>query len=154
MDASDVLVLVLPSTSVPGSGFPAFRTLVQDDRPIFRPDGQRWWFLANNMIDFELQIRRTDPVTLELELGRPRSAEPISETLWIGCPANASGPVRLESMTVEVLDATLYGPRRIRVELDRPLEDPSLQLAAWWQGALRPIPVPAVGQGAVLALDP
>jgi hypothetical protein len=151
-EASDVLVLAVPSTSVPGSGFPAVRTLVEDDRRVFRPAGQRWWFLANNMIDFELQVRRIDAATLELELGRPRSAEPLTETLWIGCPANASSPVRLESMTVEVLDQTPQGPRKIRVELDQPFEESSLLLATWWNGAVRPIPVPAVGQGAVLAL--
>jgi hypothetical protein len=136
--ARDLVVLTAPSTSVPRTFLPGLRV---------GGEGQRAWYLSNNTVDFDHEWVRTGSNTFELATGAPRGARPLFETLWIGCEADTPASVRTRILRIEVQDR---GIRRIRVKVDRDLDDPSLQFLAFREGALRPVRVPRVGERARL----
>lgn len=140
---ADVVVLAAPSISLPWSVRRELQTLVEGDRPVARPPGQRWWFLSNNVLDYTHVLERTGPDRFDLFLGPERPGPPRSHTLWITCGGAPGQVVAMRTPRVTILDADASGNiRRIRVEFDRPLDDPSLWLATWRDGALRRVVPP------------
>jgi hypothetical protein len=84
-----------------------------------------------------------------LERTGPRTFEVATQGCEIEAPALGAGDVvALDGMRITVLARGPLGPRRVAVELDRPLEDPSLRLLAWQAGRLRRVAPPPIGGGA------
>jgi hypothetical protein len=147
----DVVVLAAPSTSVPRTFLPELSRVRAGEAQVPRAAGQRWWFLANDTLDFSHEWQRTGPRTFELATHRPKLDPPMVETLWIGCRATPGMSVQARILRIRLLEAAPAGGlRRIAVELDRDLDDPSLWFATWTQGELRRIAPPAVGGTALI----
>jgi uncharacterized membrane protein len=143
---TDVVVLAAPSISVPGSTRPELRTLVEGERPVARPPGQRWWFLSNNVLDYGHVLKRSGRDRFELALGPVRAEPPRSHNLWIGCGGVRGQVVATRVPRIAILNAADNGNiLGISVVLDRSLDDPSLWIASWRDGALRRITPPPEG---------
>ena len=104
-----------------------------------------WWTLS-----FSPHVHhatRTGPATLEVELERGRFLTSQGERLYRGAdfPLVAGHEVDLQGVRVKVLEVDGEGPRRLGLTFDVPLEDPSLVLMQWKEGALHRMEPPAVG---------
>lgn len=115
-----------------------------------RPVPRAWWTLS--MAPGEHVVTRTGPDTLELE----RTQGPFFASEWeqlYRAPLVALAPgdtVELQGLRVQVLEGDAQGPRRLRFTFDTPLEDPSLVLLQWREGALHKVPPPSPGERRVL----
>jgi hypothetical protein len=104
-----------------------------------------WWTLS-----FSPEVHRatrTGPSTLELELERGRFLATRGERLYryAAAPVAQGTEVDMQGVRVKVLEADAEGPRRLGVTFDAPLEDPSLVLLYWKEGALRRLQPPPTG---------
>ncbi|MCX5771207.1 MAG: hypothetical protein NTZ09_13195, partial [Candidatus Hydrogenedentes bacterium] len=61
----------------------------------------------------------------------------------------AGDRIRLDYVTVTVLEVGKTGPSKVRFEFDRPLDDGSLSFVAWKGGHVRKVELPPVGESAV-----
>lgn len=60
-------------------------------------------------------------------------------------PLRTGGVVPLDPWTVRILDDVEGRPTRFSVTFDRPVDDPSIALVVWQDGALRVLQAPAIG---------
>ena len=65
-------------------------------------------------------------------------------------PLRQGAQVKLQGMTVTVLEDNGKGPTRLGFTFDKPLEDPSFVFLRWKDGALRPFTPPPVGERVAL----
>jgi len=109
-----------------------------------------WPALPVQMLSVSLHdhvLRRTGERTMEIEVvggsmlenGFETVVRPASE------PLRRGDVVRLEGLTVEVLDDVQRKPNRFAVTFERSIDDPAIALVAFTHGALRRLPPLAVG---------
>lgn len=139
-DAPGTEVVLLTATGTSTGYAHLMRAWYREQPP--RP----WWNVSWLRRDQEL--RRTGPASFELRslagalLSHPaeRFYQPRPESL-------AQGQVlSTRLMEVKVLETEEYGPTRLEVTLDRPLDDPSLRFLAWKDGAIQPVRMPRQGE--------
>ncbi|WP_147332955.1 hypothetical protein [Archangium gephyra] len=110
------------------------------------PKPRAWWTMSLSPEPHELT--RSGPDSLELSLTRNEFLTSEFETVFRGqrYPLRKGAQVKLQGMTVTVLEDNGEGPTRVGFTFDTPLEDPSLVFIRWKDGALRPFTPPAVGE--------
>ncbi len=109
------------------------------------PKPRAWWTLT---LSPEPHVfTRTGPAAFELALTQGRFLTSEFEHLFRGPthPLPQGAKVDLGGLRVTVLEADAGGPTRVGFELDTPLEDPSLVLLHWRDGALRRFTAPSEG---------
>ncbi|XXF76273.1 hypothetical protein P2318_24885 [Myxococcaceae bacterium GXIMD 01537] len=118
------------------------------------PKPRSWWPLT---LSPEPHIfTRTGPAAFELALTRGRFLVSEFEHIFRGPthPLPQGTKVALEGMRVTVLEADAEGPTRLGFEFEVPLEDSSLVLLHWRDGALRRFTPPAEGARVSLSASP
>jgi hypothetical protein len=110
------------------------------------PQPRAWWTLTLSPEPHVLT--RTGPASLELALTRGRFLTSEFEIMFRSQrhPLPQGSQVKLKGMTVTVVEADAEGPTRLGFEFDTPLEDPSLVLLHWRDGALRRFTPPPQGE--------
>ncbi|PTL84940.1 hypothetical protein [Vitiosangium sp. GDMCC 1.1324] len=110
------------------------------------PKPRAWWHLSLSPEPHVLT--RTGPDSLELSLTRGHFLTSEFERVFRGPshPLRQGAQVKLNGMTVTVLEAEDQGPTRLGFTFDRPLEDPSFVFLRWTDGAMHPVPPPPVGE--------
>lgn len=110
------------------------------------PKPGAWWTLSISPEPHELT--RSGPDSLELALTRNEFLTSEFESVFRGPshPLRKGNQVKLQGMTVTVLEDNGKGPTRLGFTFDTPLEDPSLVFIRWQDGALRPFTPPPVGE--------
>jgi len=113
-------------------------------------EGKRFYFLS--MAPFAHEVTRVDERTLEL---RVVDGEMLT-TLFERLVRNRAHPIvpgerfRFSDMTVHVLDVGDFGPRRVRFEFRRNLDDPKMWLMVWEEGRFVRYTPPPVGESELL----
>ncbi|MDD9943498.1 MAG: hypothetical protein OXU20_20830 [Myxococcales bacterium] len=138
----DVVVVGAPAFSVPGLSSPPLRRVMDGQRVLRRTASQRWWYLSNNARDFHYVVKRTSESRLRVSVGEPRRPGG-ARTLWYGC--GSSHGATNELMHIAVAPSHAGNLQSAEVAFKRSLDDPSLWLVTWQDGALRRVTVPAVG---------
>ena len=98
-------------------------------------------------------VTRTGPNQFELSVldGGEMLSTPFERLLRSEHYPYAPGDiVRLHGYRVTILETGTWGPRRIAVTFDQPLESPDYVFLAWKAGQLRPFSWPPVGETAKL----
>jgi hypothetical protein len=110
------------------------------------PKPRAWWPMSLSPEPHELT--RSGPDSLELSLTRNEFLTSEFETVFRGTrhPLRKGDQVKLQGMTVTVLEDNGKGPTRVGFTFDTPLEDPSLVFIRWKDGVLRPFTPPPVGE--------
>lgn len=105
---------------------------------------RNWWTLS--VAPFDHLLARTGPRSFTLTLQGGAFHQSYAESFFRSAraPLHAGDRVALDGLSIELLSASA-----ISVVADRPLEDPSLRILTFSDGALRPVSMPAVG-GSVL----
>ncbi|MBZ4422278.1 hypothetical protein [Myxococcus sp. RHSTA-1-4] len=109
-----------------------------------------WWTLS---YAFDIQrATRIGPNTLEVELTRERFFDTIYERVHRGgaFALKQGDEVKLDGLTVKVVEADARGIKRLSYTFDVPLEDPSLLLLHWRDRGLRRLAIPEMNATAVL----
>jgi hypothetical protein len=142
-----VLVLVPPDPLV--GLYPAMMRRVAN-----RSVPLAWWIIS--LAPHDHLFTRTGLDSFELALREGRFLRSEFEQLFRGLdfPFHPGQRVELEGLRVEVLEVDEQGPVKLRFVLDRPLEDPSLLLLSWEDGALRRYTPPSVGASEWLRYQP
>ncbi|WP_375769602.1 hypothetical protein NR798_01590 [Archangium gephyra] len=114
------------------------------------PKPLAWWPMSLSPEPHVLT--RTGPDSLELTLTRNQFLTSEFETVFRGPrhPLRKGAQVKLQGMTVTVLEDNGKGPTRLGFTFDRPLEDPSFVFLRWKDDALRPFTPPPVGERVAL----
>lgn len=147
-----VVVVTAPSISVPRTPFPELRRVIDGGDVLERTGTDTWYYLSNNIVDFEHVLVRTGSDTFELHLGAASRPDPMSRTLWIGRTGSPGGSVETNALTIEVLESGEEREiRRIRVRVHTGLDDPTIWFAAWIDGALRRVHLPPIGHSIELS---
>lgn len=94
------------------------------------------------------RVSRTAPDTLEVESLDADMLETPLERLFRapGAPFHANDVVHLDGVTVTILEVGAHGPRRVRFQLDRRLDDPTVQLFVTTPYGPRRAPAPPMGE--------
>jgi hypothetical protein len=133
-----VVVLALPEPP-----FAMYAPMLMAARGMPKP--RAWWTLTLSPEPHVLT--RTGPD--EFELALTRSHFLANEFAWLfrgpAWPLREGAEVDLEGMRVTVRATNAEGPTRLGFTFDTPLEDPSLVLLHWRDGALRRFTPPVVG---------
>jgi hypothetical protein len=118
------------------------------------PKPRAWWGLTFSPEPHV--FTRTGPASFELALTRGRFLTSEFEHIFRGPthPLPQGAKVSLKGMEVTVLEADAGGPKRVGFVFDTPLEDPSLVLLHWRDGALRRFTPPAEGLQVSLSAGP
>lgn len=138
--AQDLIVLNLPSASFSMTFLSARRVLMQSPLP------RSWSVLAS--APHALRARRTDAQTLELTLLEGAFIAEGFERLfrpqhW---PVKVGDRFEQDRLTATVLTLSPEGPTSVAFRFRTPLDASSTRLLSWQAGALREIPMLAVGQ--------
>jgi hypothetical protein len=130
--------------SLPEPTMGMYAPMVLATRGMPRP--RAWWTLTLSPEPHVLT--RTGPSTFELSLTRGQFLTSEFEHVFRGPshPLPQGATVELEGMRVTVLESDARGPTRVGYAFDAPLEDPSLLLLHWKDGALRRFTPPGVGE--------
>lgn len=93
------------------------------------------------------RIRRTDDSTLEIDIEGGAFLDDTFSSLVrpSSAPLRAGDTLALGLSTVRILADSAGHPTRFSVTFDRPLDDPSIALVVWQEGALRTISAPPMG---------
>lgn len=147
-DVSDDTVITLHSPDMYTGVYSAVMR-----RELGLPPVKSWQSLSQARHDHE--VTRTGENQFEVRvLDGEILAQPVEQFFRSTDHRMAAGDtVDLGEYMIEVVEAGDYGPTRLRVTMDRPLESPDYHFLAWQQGELRPFRWPPLGQPAILALD-
>jgi hypothetical protein len=110
-----------------------------------RPVPKAWRVLS--ITHHDQRLTRVAPDTLELAVdGSGMLENPVSQ-LYRGLehPLAPGQVVALPGLSVEVLEAGTWGPKRVRYRFDRSLDDPSIVVLIQKDDAIRRFAVPPVG---------
>lgn len=110
-----------------------------------RPVPKAWRVLS--ITHHDQRLTRVAPDTLELDVdGSGMLENPVSQ-LYRGLehPLVPGHRVSLPGLSVEVLQAGTWGPKRVRYRFDRSLDDPSIVVLIQKDDAIRRFTVPPVG---------
>jgi hypothetical protein len=113
-----------------------------------------WTVLS--VLPVEHELLRTGPNSAEIVI-HPPSTRPAGEN---GYPTVGQKVSFQGDFTLEVLEAVATNfeekssPTRLALRSARPLDDPGIRFLMWRDGALRKVPVPAVGERISLPLAP
>src|SRR5207237_295412 len=88
--------------------------------------------------------------TLDVKLVGCRMMESEWERLFNAHPFASGDVFQLSGLKVEIAEVVEGAPVRLRFTFDRALDDPSLVLLTWRDGALRRIELPKVGSTVAL----
>jgi hypothetical protein len=147
--ASTVMVLNAPDLIITN-----YVGVLRANRGVPMPKGERLLAIATDGNDGDLE--RPDARTLVITLREGFLLDSFATVArGASVPFRAGEVVRIEGMTVTVEEVMPDGrPRRVRFELDRPLEDPSLIWVTWEGKGFAPARLPAIGERAPFkALD-
>jgi len=106
-----------------------------------------WWVLS--MAAHPHRARRAGPSTVELEIADGGTM--LEGPYEVLCreprahPFAAGDVVKLDGMSVRIVDVRDGRPTRIAATFDRPLDDPSLWFVVYREGKLRRVTLPADG---------
>jgi hypothetical protein len=114
------------------------------------PRPAAWWVLS--LAPYEHRLTRPGTSTLELEVLNGRMLDTIFEQLMRSpsAPLREGQQVQLAGARVTVLQRDETFPKRLRLEVEVPLEDPSLLFLHWDGQRLRRFSLPAVGESVLL----
>lgn len=101
-------------------------------------------------------VKRTDERTLEIDVLDGTLFETRFERLG-RAPGTAFAPgdvVALGTWTVRILETVEGRPARFSVTFDASVDDPSIGLVSWRDGAIRALPAPAIGQEVLVRREP
>ena len=103
-----------------------------------------------------LLLRRRDARTLEITVQGGELLTTYFETLWRSprFPMKVGDAVDLGAFRIEIDAVGERGPTRISLRFDKPLSEASVLMLAWYDGALRVVPAPAVGTTMTIAWSP
>jgi hypothetical protein len=98
------------------------------------------------------RVRRTDDRTLELTVLNGALLEGAFESVFRSpsTPLHAGDVVPFGAWTARILADTAGRPTRFSVTFDRSVDDPSIALLVWRDGALRALAPPALGQAVLV----
>jgi hypothetical protein len=104
------------------------------------------------MSSHDHRITRTDEKTLEIAIVGGTMLEDAFERVVRGsdAPLRTGDVVPLDTWTVRILDDVEGRPTRFSLTFDRPVDDPSIALVVWQDGALRALEPPAIGHQVLL----
>ncbi|NMO13475.1 hypothetical protein HPC49_09550 [Pyxidicoccus fallax] len=120
-----------------------------------------WWAKGNTLprswwtLSYAYDIHRatrTGSNTLEVELTELRFFDTLYERVHRGAAfmLKQGDEVKLDGLTVKVVEADARGIKRLSYTFDVPLEDPSLVLMHWKNRRLERLAIPALNATAVL----
>ena len=105
-----------------------------------------WWFLSIAPRDHLLTRTAADRIELA-SIGGPMLQTPFELLLRSAAlPFRRGDEVRLEGMTVRVLEEQDGAPIRIEARFDRSLDDPKVWCIEWRDGKLRKLTLPGIGE--------
>jgi hypothetical protein len=98
------------------------------------------------------RVKRTDERTLEISVVDGALLEAAFEYLVRPrtAPLRAGDVVPLGAWSIAILDDDGGRPTRFAVTFDRSVDDPSIAIVQWKDGALRALPAPRVGSEVLL----
>jgi hypothetical protein len=137
--ASQRVVVLGAPDPMTGAYLPLMRALNGEPAPY------AWFALA--VTPYDHRMTRRGPTTLVLEATEGQFLTSFPEQLFRGVdfPMLPGDTVALEGVNVSIEAVNDKGPTRIAFDFDRPLEDPSMLMLTWKDGALRRHTPPAVG---------
>jgi hypothetical protein len=108
-----------------------------------------------SMAPFDHEVKRTGEKQFELRvLDGEMLSTPFERLMRSHAhPLKSGDTVVCEGFRVTVLEAGSWGPRRIALDFDRPLEDGGYAFLAWQGGRLSTFDWPAIGESTRLRVD-
>jgi hypothetical protein len=110
------------------------------------------FWLVTSQAPYDHRLATTGPNRFEIEVIDGSMLGSEFERLFRGSTyaLRVGDRIKLDYVTVTVLDVGETGPSRIEFAFDRPLNDASLSFMAWKQGHVRKVNLPPVGQSTFL----
>ncbi len=135
---TEVVLLTAAGTS---TGYAHMMRAFYMERPL-RP------WLNVSWMGLPQELRRTGPSSFEVRALDGALLLHPTERFYRAWPRQLTAGQRLStrSMRVKVLETNDYGPTRLEVTLDRPLDDASLRFLAWNGEGLQPVRMPPEGE--------
>ena len=101
-------------------------------------------------------VKRTGERSLEISILNGALLEGAFESLFRpeNAPLRVGDRLPLGAWTVEILDERAGRPTRFSVSFDRSVDDPSIALLIWKDGALRSLAAPSLGERVLVKHEP
>jgi len=109
------------------------------------------FWLVTSQAPYDHRLTTTGPNRFEIEVINGSMLGSEFERLFRGSKhaLRVGEQIKLDYVTVTVLEVGKTGPSRIEFEFDRPLKDQSLSFVAWKGSHVRKVELPPVGESAV-----